>query len=68
MTEAEEIRQLADSLFDGVVQIDNVGRIILWNHGAERITGLPASQLVGKFFQILSQIPYLLNSISISSV
>ncbi len=51
MTEADEIRQLADSLFDGVVQIDNVGRIILWNHGAERITGLPASQLIGKFYK-----------------
>ncbi|MCL4530523.1 MAG: diguanylate cyclase [Chloroflexi bacterium] len=51
MTEAEEIRQLADSLFDGVVQIDSVGRITLWNHGAERITGLSASRLIGKFYQ-----------------
>lgn len=51
MTEAEEIRRLADSLFDGVAQIDSVGRITLWNHGAERITGLPASQLIGKFYQ-----------------
>ncbi len=50
MAEAEEIRRLADSLFDGVVQIDGAGRITLWNHGAERITGLSASQLIGKFY------------------
>jgi diguanylate cyclase (GGDEF)-like protein/PAS domain S-box-containing protein len=51
MAEAEEIRRLADSLFDGVVQVDSVGRIILWNHSAERIVGIPASRVVGKFYQ-----------------
>lgn len=33
---------LIANLFDGVCQIDTSGRVIAWNQGAERITGIPA--------------------------
>ncbi|MCA9217883.1 MAG: diguanylate cyclase, partial [Planctomycetales bacterium] len=33
-------QRLLDAMHDGVVFIDSSGRILLWNHGAERLTGI----------------------------
>ncbi len=44
-------RQLADRLFDGVLQIDGKGRVVCWNHAAERIMGYPADKVVGQAYR-----------------
>jgi PAS domain S-box-containing protein len=44
---AEAARALA-TIGDGVVLVDGTGRVRLWNTAAERITGLPGPDLVGK--------------------
>ncbi len=41
---------LADRLFDGLLQIDRKGRITCWNRAAERITGYPADQVIGRAY------------------
>jgi PAS domain S-box-containing protein len=52
---ADELRQtkdflerLIDASVDGIVAADLRGRILLWNKGAERVTGYPAAEVVGK--------------------
>lgn len=50
MKEVLEFRRFADSFFDGVVQIDTDGLIVLWSKGAERITGYAAVNLIGKSY------------------
>ncbi len=42
---------ITESIFDGLIQIDVDGEIILWNKGAERITGYPAQKMVGRDFR-----------------
>ena len=42
---------LANRLFDGLVEIDNKGRITFWNTAAEGITGHSAQNTVGRHFQ-----------------
>ncbi len=42
---------VTESVFDGLLQIDLDGQIILWNKGAERITGYPAHKMVGHDFR-----------------
>ncbi len=42
-------RKLLDSLTDGVYFVDRDRRITSWNHGAERITGYAADEVVGSF-------------------
>ncbi len=42
---------LTDNLYDGVFQVDDQGRIVLWNQGAERITGIAGKKAVGKSCQ-----------------
>ena len=42
---------LANRLFDGLVQVDSVGRIQFWNLAAGRITGYPSTLVVGRPFQ-----------------
>ena len=41
-------RQLLDHLQDGVYCLDNDRKVTFWSKGAERITGYPASEVVGK--------------------
>jgi diguanylate cyclase (GGDEF)-like protein/PAS domain S-box-containing protein len=41
--------RLLDNLYDGVYFVDPERRILYWNKGAERISGYPASQVIGKF-------------------
>ncbi len=48
MKDSIEFLRLADTFFDGVVQIDVNGLVVLWNKGAERITGYAARRVVGK--------------------
>jgi len=40
--------QALDAVSDGVYIVDRSRTIIFWNKGAERITGYPASEVVGK--------------------
>lgn len=41
-------KTLLDNLYDGVYFVDRDRRITYWNKGAERITGYPASDVVGR--------------------
>lgn len=41
-------RSIVEALAEGVIVQDDVGRIIQWNKGAERILGLSADQLTGR--------------------
>ncbi|MEU6339378.1 PAS domain-containing protein [Streptomyces sp. NPDC046977] len=38
---------------DGVVIIDREGRIRYWNHGAERIFGFPAAEVIGHSLDVI---------------
>jgi diguanylate cyclase (GGDEF)-like protein/PAS domain S-box-containing protein len=42
-------KSLIDNLYDGVYFVDTERRITYWNKGAERITGHPAQDMVGRF-------------------
>jgi diguanylate cyclase (GGDEF)-like protein/PAS domain S-box-containing protein len=42
-------KSLIDNLYDGVYFVDIERKITYWNNGAERITGYPASAMVGRF-------------------
>jgi diguanylate cyclase (GGDEF)-like protein/PAS domain S-box-containing protein len=42
-------KNLIDNLYDGVYFVDNNRLITYWNKGAERITGHPARDVIGKF-------------------
>ena len=48
MAETDNFARMAGRLFDGVLQVDTNGRVVLWNSGAERITGYAAARVVGK--------------------
>ena len=41
------LRNLLDSLFDGVYVVDEERRITYWNRGAERLTGRSAEEMLG---------------------
>jgi len=41
-------KDLVDNMYDGVYFVDLERRITYWNHGAERITGYPTGQVMGK--------------------
>ncbi len=41
-------KALLDSLYDAVYAVDTERRITYWNAGAERLTGYPASEVVGR--------------------
>jgi diguanylate cyclase (GGDEF)-like protein/PAS domain S-box-containing protein len=41
-------QKLLDAMHDGVVFIDSSGRILLWNHGAERLTGMSTQSVFEK--------------------
>ncbi|MHB9027436.1 MAG: GGDEF domain-containing protein [Candidatus Latescibacterota bacterium] len=40
-------KALLDNIYDGVYFVDTERRITYWNRGAERITGYPASRVIG---------------------
>ena len=42
-----------DSMYDAVVFIDTTGRILLWNRGAERLTGITGASIQGQLWQPL---------------
>jgi len=42
---------LIENIFDGLFQIDQKGRITIWNPGAERITGFIGKDIIGTDFQ-----------------
>jgi diguanylate cyclase (GGDEF)-like protein/PAS domain S-box-containing protein len=41
--------KLLENLYDGVFFVDRDRRILYWNKGAERISGYPASEVVGNY-------------------
>ena len=41
-------KEILDHLYDGVYFVDRERRITYWNHGAERITGYLAEQVMGR--------------------
>jgi len=47
-TEDAFYKTLLDNLYDGVYFVDRDRRITYWNKGAERITGYPGSEVVGR--------------------
>jgi PAS domain-containing protein len=47
--EARELyRTIVDEVEDGVYVLDTRRRIVLWNRGAERITGFSSGEVVGR--------------------
>lgn len=44
-------QKLLDNMHDGVVFLDSSSRILLWNHGAERLTGIAGTSVVHRLFQ-----------------
>jgi diguanylate cyclase (GGDEF)-like protein/PAS domain S-box-containing protein len=42
-------RRLFDNLYDGVYFVDTHRRILFWNHGAERLTGFEADDVLGSY-------------------
>jgi diguanylate cyclase (GGDEF)-like protein/PAS domain S-box-containing protein len=46
--EKDFYKEIIDNLYDGVYFVDRERVIMYWNKGAERITGYPASQTVGR--------------------
>ena len=47
----ERFRRLTEAAPDGVVLFDDHGRITLWNGGAERMTGIPRDEAMGREFR-----------------
>lgn len=48
MSESEMCREMLDEAFEGVYFIDRKFNVTFWNESAERITGIPASEIIGK--------------------
>jgi len=48
MSESELCREILDVAFEGVYFIDRKFNVTFWNGSAERITGIPAPEIVGK--------------------
>jgi PAS domain S-box-containing protein len=49
----ERFRLIVESIQDyAIVMLDPLGNVVSWNEGAERITGYPAEQAVGKHFSL----------------
>lgn len=48
MTESEMCREMLDVAFEGVYFIDRKFNVTFWNDSAARITGIPATEIVGK--------------------
>ncbi len=37
--------KLLDNMYDAVIFVNSRGRIVVWNHGAERLTGIPGASI-----------------------
>jgi diguanylate cyclase (GGDEF)-like protein len=37
--------KLLDNMYDAVVFVNNLGRIVVWNHGSERLTGIAGASI-----------------------
>jgi len=48
MSESEMCREMLDVAFEGVYFIDRKFNVTFWNESAARITGIPATEIVGK--------------------
>ena len=46
--ETDFYKEIIDNLYDGIYFVDRDRVITYWNKGAERITGYPAAQTVGR--------------------
>ncbi len=44
----QRLKNIIDFLPDATFAIDNEGRVITWNRAIERMTGIPASEMIGK--------------------
>lgn len=42
------LRRILDAVTDGVSVVDPEGKIVFWNKGAERVTGVPSSEALGR--------------------
>ncbi|MFW6371602.1 MAG: PAS domain S-box protein, partial [Bacteroidota bacterium] len=45
-----KLKNIINQITDGLVIFDKSGRIIVWNSGAEEITGIKKQNVIGKFF------------------
>lgn len=52
------VRSVVDTVLDGIVTIDAVGKIITFNPAAERIFGYQPDEVIGKNVKILMPSPY----------
>jgi diguanylate cyclase (GGDEF)-like protein/PAS domain S-box-containing protein len=43
--------RLLDNMYDAVVFIDAAGRVVMWNRGAERLTGVTGASIRGQMWQ-----------------
>ncbi len=50
VTESLFQKKLLDNMYDGVVFLDNNLQITLWNHGAERLTGIEPAAICNRQF------------------
>jgi len=57
MHRIKDLAAFADNLFDGLIEIDSNGKILVWNRGAERITGLSAAAQIGLSLPPLGSMP-----------
>ncbi len=44
-------KKLLDNMYDAVVFLDNNLQVTLWNHGAERLTGIESTAICNRHFQ-----------------
>ncbi|MHB0915642.1 MAG: sensor histidine kinase [Thermoleophilia bacterium] len=48
LQEQEKSQAVIASVGDGVFVVDNQGRVTLWNHSAEKITGFAEAEIIGR--------------------
>jgi PAS domain S-box-containing protein len=46
--EREQSVAILANVADGIVAVDREGHVVLWNHAAEEITGVPAAEAIGR--------------------
>jgi PAS domain S-box-containing protein len=46
--EKERSFAILANIADGIVAVDREGKVVLWNHAAEQITGIPAADALGR--------------------